>query len=165
MCRKLSELHCKPTLLSNCGEKVMKWRKTVGWICPIVFLAFQSFSPGLENNETSKCGSEFSMHDDIYFVCGKLSELHLDTQGDAGRLFYTVRKFHGPRISELNISMLMITENLFKTKSYKSVHPNINKKTGLKAVHCGCHLAADIATLLADSLLQRLDQEAWAPKV
>ena len=27
-------------------------------------------------------------------------------------------------------------------------------------MHCGCHLAADVATLLADSLLQRLDQEA-----
>ena len=36
----------------------MKWRQTVGQICPIVFLAFQTFSPGLDNNETSKCGYE-----------------------------------------------------------------------------------------------------------
>ena len=55
---KLSELHCKATLVSNRGEKVMKWRKTVGQICPIVFLAFHTFSPGLENNERSKCDSE-----------------------------------------------------------------------------------------------------------
>ena len=32
--------------------------KTVGQICPIVFLAFQTFSLGLENNKTSKCGFE-----------------------------------------------------------------------------------------------------------
>ena len=58
MCGKLSELDCNASLVSNHGEKVMKWRKTMGQICPIVFLAFQTFSLGLEKNETSKCGSE-----------------------------------------------------------------------------------------------------------
>ena len=61
--------------------KVNKWRKTVGQNRPIVFLAFQTFSLGLENNKKTKvCFWEFSMHGDLYFVCGKLSELHLDKQ-------------------------------------------------------------------------------------
>ena len=43
MCGKLSELHCKASLISNHGKKIMKWRKTVGQIYPILFLAFQTF--------------------------------------------------------------------------------------------------------------------------
>ena len=39
------------------GHKIER-EKTVGQICPIVFLAFQTFSSGLENKETSTCGSE-----------------------------------------------------------------------------------------------------------
>ena len=49
MCGKLLELHFKPKLVSNRGEKVMKWKTTVWQICLIVFLAFQTFSPGLDN--------------------------------------------------------------------------------------------------------------------
>ena len=66
---KLSEFNCNVLLVSNRGEKVMKWRKTVGQICPIVFLAFQTFSPGLENNKTSKCGSESFPRMMTYILC------------------------------------------------------------------------------------------------
>ena len=110
MCGKLSELHCKATLVSNSGEKVMKWRKTVRQTCPIVFLAFQTFSQGLENNKTSKCCSEsFPRMVTYFYVCGKLSYLHLTHSclPMAGRLFYNVRKCHGPRISECNIGVII----------------------------------------------------------
>ena len=30
MCGQLSELHCNALLVSNSGEKLMKWRKTMG---------------------------------------------------------------------------------------------------------------------------------------
>ena len=76
MCGKLSELHCNALLVSNRGETVIKWRKTMGQICPLIFLAFQTFSPGLENYKTSKCGSESFPR--MYFVCRKLPELHFD---------------------------------------------------------------------------------------
>ena len=79
MSEKLSEIHCNALLVSNRGGKVMKWRKTVGQICPIVFLAFQTFSPGMENNKISKCDSEsFPCMVTYFFVNGKLSELHFD---------------------------------------------------------------------------------------
>ena len=38
---KHSELNRNPSLVSNNGDKVIKWRKTVKQICPIVILAFQ----------------------------------------------------------------------------------------------------------------------------
>ena len=47
---KLSELHCNELAVSNRGEKVMKSKKTMGQICPTVFLVFLTFSPGLEKN-------------------------------------------------------------------------------------------------------------------
>ena len=69
MCRKLSELHCNASLVSNRGEKIMKWRKTMSQICPIVSIAFQTFSPGLENNETSEFSSESFSHMVTYILC------------------------------------------------------------------------------------------------
>ena len=68
---KLSELHCNASLVSNRGEKVMKWRKIVGQICPIVFLAFFIFSPALENSKTSKCDSESFPDMMTYILCLK----------------------------------------------------------------------------------------------
>ena len=58
MCEKRSDLKYNAPLVSNHGEKAIKLRKTVGQILPIVFLAFQTFSPELENKETSKYGSK-----------------------------------------------------------------------------------------------------------
>ena len=68
MCGKMSELHFKASSVSNCKEKVIKWRKTVGQICPIVFLAFLTFSLGLENNKTSWCGFDNFPHMVMYIV-------------------------------------------------------------------------------------------------
>ena len=103
MCGKLSELHCKATLVSNRGEKVMKWRKTLG---PIVFLAIQTFSPGMENKEPSKCGSESFPRMMTYILCVENCQSYILPQSClpiTGRLFYNVRKFWGPRILECNI--------------------------------------------------------------
>ena len=47
----------------------MKWRKTVGQIYPMIFLAFQTFSPGLENNETPKFGFESFPRMVMYMLC------------------------------------------------------------------------------------------------
>ena len=40
-------LQCIKLVVFNRGEMFLKWRKTVGQNCPFVFLAFQTFSPGL----------------------------------------------------------------------------------------------------------------------
>ena len=106
MCEKLSELHCKATLASNRMEKVTKWRKNVGQICTIVFLAFQIFSPELEKNKTSKCYSESFPCIMTYILCVGNCQSYILTSSCfpiAGSLFYIVRKFHGPRISECKI--------------------------------------------------------------
>ena len=67
ICHHVSELHCNVLLVSNIGEKVMKSRTTMGQICPIVFLAFQT----LEKNKTSKFGSESFPRMVTYFLCVK----------------------------------------------------------------------------------------------
>ena len=100
---KRSELHCNTSLVSNCGEKVMKWRKTVEQIRPIVFLAFQTFSPGLGSTETSKCDSESFTRTVTYFMCVKNCQSYCNNLTHrclpiARRLFYNVTKNHGPRI-------------------------------------------------------------------
>ena len=71
MRRKLSELHCNVSVVSNRGEKVMKSRKIIGQICPIALLAFWTFSPRLENNQTSKCGSDSFQCMVTYTLCVK----------------------------------------------------------------------------------------------
>ena len=98
---KLSELHSNALLVSNCGEKVIRWRKTVGKIRPSVFLAFQTFFSGLENKETSKFGSESFLPIVTYFWCVENCQCYILTHSClsiAGRLFYIVKKFHEPRI-------------------------------------------------------------------
>ena len=103
---KLSELHYNALLVSNRGEKVMKRRKTMGQICPIVFRAFQTFSPRLENNESSKCGSENFPRMVTYILCVENCQNNILTHSClpiAGTLFYNVRHFHAPRIWECNI--------------------------------------------------------------
>jgi hypothetical protein len=80
MCGKLPELHCNALLVSNRGEKVMKQRKTMGKICPIVFLAFQTFSPGLEKNKTSKCGFKSFPHMVTYILCVENCQNYILTQ-------------------------------------------------------------------------------------
>ena len=107
---KMSELHCNAALVSNRGENVMNWRNTVGKISPIVFLAFQTFSPGLENSETSKCDSESFPGMVTYILCMENCQSYILTHSClpiAGRLFYNVTKFHGPMISEWNLTILI----------------------------------------------------------
>ena len=65
----LSSLNVMHFFVSNCGEKVMKRRKTMGQICPIVFRDFLTLTPGLENNKTSKCGSESFPRMVTYILC------------------------------------------------------------------------------------------------
>ena len=48
----------------------------MGQICPIDFLAFQTFSLALEKNETSKCGIESFPRMVTNILCVKLSKLH-----------------------------------------------------------------------------------------
>ena len=103
MCGKLS------MLVSIRGEKVMKWRKTVGQICPIVVVAFKTFSPGLENNKTSECGSKSFPRMMTYILYVENCQSYILTHSClpiAGRLFYNVRKPHGARVLECNIYML-----------------------------------------------------------
>ena len=104
---KLLKLHFDASLVSNHGENVMKWWKTVGQICPIVFLAFKTFSSGLENNKTSKCDSESFPTMVTYILCVENCQSYILTHNCIpipGRLFYNVRKSHGPRIWEWNLS-------------------------------------------------------------
>ena len=54
-CQNYIAMHCRSPIS---GRRSWNGEKTVGQICPIVFLAFQTFSPGLENNKTSKCDSK-----------------------------------------------------------------------------------------------------------
>ena len=109
MCGKLSELHCNATLVSNREEKVMKWRKTVGQICPVVYFAFQTFSPGFKNNKTSKFGSESFPHMMTYMLRVENCQSNILSHSClpiAGRLFYNVRKFHRPTIWECTLGIL-----------------------------------------------------------
>ena len=87
MCGKLSKLHCKATLVSNRGEKVIK------------------LLHGIREQQESKCGSERVPRMMTYMLCVENCQSYMMTQSClpiAGRLFYIVRKFHGPRISECN---------------------------------------------------------------
>ena len=51
------------------GRRSSNVEKTMGQICPIVFLDFVTFSLGLENNKTSKCGSESFPRTVTYILC------------------------------------------------------------------------------------------------
>ena len=79
---KFSEQHFVASFFSNPREKVWKARKTLSHIFP----CFLNLLPGIGKQQNIW---EFCTHDDIYFVCGKLSELHFDTQlsPNRGRLY------------------------------------------------------------------------------
>ena len=71
-----------------------------------VFLAFQTFSLGLEKNKASKCSSESFPHTVTYILCVENCQNHILTHSCfpiPGRPFQNVRKLHGLRISEWNI--------------------------------------------------------------
>ena len=80
MCGKLSKLHCNASLVFNCGEKVIKWRKLWDKSVPLFSLLFKNFQRIAEPRNIKMWFWEFSTHGDISFVCGKLSELHFYTQ-------------------------------------------------------------------------------------
>ena len=78
-------------------------------LCPIVFLAFQTFSPGLETNEATKCGSENFPRTMTYILCVEKCQNHILMHSCLqipGRPFQNMRKLHGLRISEWNIRIL-----------------------------------------------------------
>ena len=78
---KLSELRCKATLVANRGGESHEMEKNCGTNLSHSFPYFSNLLPGI--GEQKKHQSVFlrvSMHDDVYFVCGKLSDLHFDTQ-------------------------------------------------------------------------------------
>ena len=61
--------------------KGLKSKANYGKICPIVFLAFQTLSPGLEKNKRSMCGSESFPRMVTYILCVEnCQKLHLDAE-------------------------------------------------------------------------------------
>ena len=51
---KLSKLLFTESLFSNPGDKVLKSRKIMGQICPVLSTRIRTLSPGLENNDSVK---------------------------------------------------------------------------------------------------------------
>ena len=91
------------------GGEGHKMEKIYGTNLPIVFLAFQAFSSGLENNKISNCDSKSFSCMVEYILCVKICQSKILTHSClpiAGRLFYNVRTLHGPRILECNIIIL-----------------------------------------------------------
>ena len=75
--------------------------------CPVVFLAFQTFSPGLEKNKATKFGSENFPRTVTFILYVEKCQNHILMHSCLpipGRPFQNVRKLHGLRISEWNIS-------------------------------------------------------------
>ena len=72
-----------------------------------------TFSPRLEINVALQCSSDSFPHMVMYILCVKNYQNYISEHSClpiVGRLFYNVRKLHGPRISEGNIS---ISKNVF----------------------------------------------------
>ena len=93
----------------------MEKKKNLGQICPIVFLAFQTFSLGLENNETSKCGVESFPRIVAYILCVKNYQSYICSHSClpiAGILFYNGRTIHWSRIWECNVPICMQTYSI-----------------------------------------------------
>ena len=67
-------------------------------------MPFRTFSPQLENNDTSKCSTDSLDTPEICGQCGKLSELHWNVSclPIAGRRSQIELEFGGFRISECN---------------------------------------------------------------
>ena len=66
---KLSEPHFDVSLFSNPGEKVLKTRKTMGQICPTLFLHLFTFSPPLEIDDALQCSSDNFPRIVMYILC------------------------------------------------------------------------------------------------
>ena len=102
---KFSETNFVASFFSNPGEKVWKARKTLSHSFP----CFSNLLPGIGEKRSNKWWFwEFSMHRDIYFVCGKCQNhilMHSCLQ-ILGRPFQNVRNLHGLRISEWNLYVL-----------------------------------------------------------
>ena len=101
---KFSKPHFVALFFSNPGEKVWKARKTLS----VVFLAFQTFSPGLVKNEETKCGSENFSRTVTYILCVEKCQKHISMHSGLqipGRPFQNMRKLHGLRISKWNLSI------------------------------------------------------------
>ena len=99
-CMKNSQKHtlmlCFSPIPGRRFEKLVKlWDK--------VFLAFQTFSPGLEKNEATKCASENFPRTVTYILCVEKYHNHILMHSCLpipGRPFQNVRKLHGLKISE-----------------------------------------------------------------
>ena len=84
----------------------------MGQICPIVFLAFQTFSPGLENQETSKCISESFKRMVTHFLCVENCQSYILTHSClliVGRLFYNVKYFKDPGSESATYGLRVLT--------------------------------------------------------
>ena len=80
---------------------IRKWK-----LCDKVFLAFQTFSPGLEKNKATKGGSENFPCTVTYILCVEKFQNHIWMHSCLpipGRPFQNVRKLYGLRIPEWNV--------------------------------------------------------------
>jgi hypothetical protein len=93
---------------------IRKWK-----LCDKVFLAFQTFSPGLEKNKATKCGSENFPRTVTYILCVEKCQNHILMHSclpipgrpfknvmDSGSQSETLVISDEPRIWDLNIESL-----------------------------------------------------------
>ena len=84
-----------------CSQIAGRSRKTIGKMCSVVFLVFQTFSPQLENNNTLQWSFDNFTCMVTYILCIEncwnytLMHSFLPL---AGRLSYNIYKFHDTRI-------------------------------------------------------------------
>ena len=100
---KYSEPHFVASFFSNPGIRFEKQGK----LWDKVYLPSQTFSPGLEKNKATKCGSENFPRTVTYILCVEKSQNHILMHSCLpipGRPFQNVRKLYWLRISECNIS-------------------------------------------------------------
>ena len=70
MCGKLSDLHFNVSLISNFKEKgPEKYKKNYRTNLSLVILLFKTFSPRLENNDTSTCSYDSFPRMVTYMLC------------------------------------------------------------------------------------------------
>ena len=100
-------LYFSPILGRRFEKQGKQWDK--------VYLAFQTFSPGLEKNGWTKCGSENFPRTVTYILCVEKYQYHILMHSCLpipGRPFQNVRKLHGLRISEWNLTKTMLTKSI-----------------------------------------------------
>ena len=88
----------------------------MGHICPTDFQHFLTFSPRLETNNALQCSSDSFPQMVIYILCVENCQNSISAHSClpmAGRLFFNVRKFHAPRISECNLRGEVSRERIF----------------------------------------------------